>query len=190
MFSGKLKNGVEHAHFTLNNLLEWANSQMKGLVADPMMTNLAELGNENFNFLAQLAASKQLQLHNQIAPDLEAYVDPDQINLVFRNLISNAIKFTPKNGSITLQSQVENDFCQISITDTGVGMSAENVAKLFNQTTHFSTYGTSGEKGTGLGLLLCQEMVEKNGGTIWVESEEGKGTSFKFRLPWQAVDKK
>ncbi|MCU0445513.1 MAG: sensor histidine kinase [Microscillaceae bacterium] len=188
MFSGKLRNGVEHAHFTLNNLLEWANTQLKGLKAEPCATNLAELGNENFNFLEQLAAGKQLQLINQIAPDLEAYVDPDQINLVFRNLISNAIKFTPENGSITLQSQMEDTFCQIAVTDTGIGMNAENAAKLFNKTTHFSTYGTSGEKGTGLGLLLCQEMVEKNGGSIWVESELGKGTSFKFRLPLQAQE--
>jgi signal transduction histidine kinase len=185
MFSSKLKNGVEHAHFTLNNLLEWANSQMKGLVADPIMTNLAELGEENFNFLGQLASAKQIQLQNKIEPNLEAFVDPDQINLVFRNLISNAIKFTPENGLITLQSKMDGDFCEIAIIDTGVGMSTENVAKLFNKASHYTTYGTGGEKGTGLGLLLCQEMIEKNGGTIWVESEEGKGTAFKFRLPWQ-----
>jgi signal transduction histidine kinase len=183
MFSGKLRNGVEHAHFTLNNLLEWANTQLKGLVADPIMTNVAELGEENFNFLGQLAAAKEIALDNQIAPDLEAYIDPDQINLVFRNLISNAIKFTPEKGSITLKSAIEADFCKISIIDTGVGMSPENAAKLFNKTTHFTTYGTSGEKGTGLGLLLCQEMVEKNGGQIWVESQLGQGTSFNFTLP-------
>jgi signal transduction histidine kinase len=185
MFSAKLQTGVEHAHFTLNNLLEWANSQMKGLVADPIMTNLAELGEENFNFLGQLASAKKIEMSNQIDPNLEAFIDPDQINLVFRNLISNAIKFTPENGKITLQSKKEADFCEIAITDTGVGMSDENVAKLFNKTTHFTTYGTANEKGTGLGLLLCQEMIEKNGGTIWAESEVGKGTAFKFRLPLQ-----
>jgi two-component system, sensor histidine kinase LadS len=181
--SKELKKSAEYVDFTLNNLLQWANNQVQNIKPQPKKTNLKLLGTGNFNFLGQLAATKQIEMSNQIDPNLEAFVDPDQINLVFRNLISNAIKFTPKKGSINLQSKTEIDFCEIAICDTGVGMNAENVAKLFNKTTHFITYGTSGEKGTGLGLLLCQEMIEKNGGTIWAESEVGKGATFKFRLP-------
>lgn len=181
--SGKLKNNVERIQFTLNNLLEWANTQLKGLITKPITTNLFQLVEENFNFLEQLASSKEISLCNQVDAHLEAYIDPDQINLVFRNLINNAIKFTPKKGTITLKSTTHADFCTISVIDTGVGIDAESVAKLFNQTSHLTTYGTDGEKGTGLGLLLCQEMVEKNNGTIWAESQVGKGTTFSFTLP-------
>jgi signal transduction histidine kinase len=125
-------------------------------------------------------------MQNNIPSATMVWADPNHINLVVRNLISNAIKFTPKNGQISLKSRQDADFCEIAVVDTGVGMSTENVAKLFNKASHYTTYGTSGEKGTGLGLLLCQEMIEKNGGTIWVESEVSKGTTFIFRLPWQA----
>jgi two-component system, sensor histidine kinase and response regulator len=183
--SGELKSSVEHLNFTLNNLLQWAKTQMEGLHTEPKRFDMARLVNENFNFLNQTAQDKNIAMQNYIPQATIVWADPNHINLVLRNLISNAIKFTPKGGNLILQSKLEADFCEIAIRDTGVGMSAENIAKLFNKTSHFSTYGTANEKGTGLGLLLCQEMIEKNGGTIWAESEVGKGTTFKFRLPLQ-----
>ena len=186
-FSGRLKYGVEHVHFTLNNLLQWANSQMQGLVANPQMINLHHLGQENIELLSQLGANKNIQFDNQIKKEARAFADPDQINLVLRNLVSNAIKFTNDGGSITLASRKEGNFWLVEVHDTGIGMRDENVKKIFDRDVHYTTQGTRGEKGTGLGLLLCQEMIEKNNGIIWVESELGKGTSFKFTLPIQEI---
>ncbi len=102
---------------------------------------------------------------------------------MIRNLISNAIKFTPESGSVTLSAQVARQQVKVSITDTGVGMSPEVVSKLFRIDTKHSTKGTADEKGTGLGLILCKEFIEKNGGRIGVESEPGKGSVFFFTLP-------
>lgn len=100
-----------------------------------------------------------------------------------RNLVGNALKFTPKEGKITISSVIKNNSVVVSVTDTGIGMSKENLNKLFKKDEHFTTQGTNNEAGTGLGLLLCRDFVEANGGTISVESELGKGTSFKFDLP-------
>jgi signal transduction histidine kinase len=181
-FAGKLRIGVEQAHFTLNNLLEWANSQMQGSKTNPQKINLYQLGEENLNLFTQLATAKELQLINQIDSNMMVWADIDDIQLVFRNLINNAIKFTEKGGNITLRSKSEAGICEVAVTDSGIGMCEPDTLKLFHKNTHFTTYGTSGEKGTGLGLLLCQEMVEKNEGKIWVESELGKGATFKFTL--------
>jgi signal transduction histidine kinase len=105
------------------------------------------------------------------------------INTILRNLLSNAIKFTPENGAITLESNVKSSEVEISVSDTGVGISEEDCKLLFNISTTISTKGTSNETGTGLGLIICKEFVEKQGGKIWVESEPGKGSRFIFTLP-------
>ncbi len=183
LFSGKLKKGVEHVHFTLNNLLLWANSQMQGLQTKPQITNLQDLLIENFNLLEAIAKSKNISLLNKIPADAQVWADTDQINLVFRNMISNALKFTTNGGSISVAGEQKGEIWELAVTDTGVGMSAETIAKLFKKENYFSTQGTGGEKGIGLGLLLCQEMIERNGGKIWVASEIGKGTTFRFTLP-------
>ena len=183
LFAGKLRDSVDHVHFTLNNLLIWANAQMQGLTTDPQIINIHRIGEENINLFSQLAIMKEIDLSNMFEENTHVYADPDQINLVIRNLINNAIKFTQSGGIIRLQSKTENGVCEISISDTGIGMDDENIAKLFKKANHFTTQGTSGEKGSGLGLLLCQEMIRENGGKIWVESEPGKGSTFKFTLP-------
>lgn len=186
VFSGKLKKGVEHVHFTLNNLLLWANSQMQGLHTNPQMTDLCELVIENFNLLEEMAYAKKINLRNNLSSNSLAWVDTDQINLVFRNLISNAVKFTPSGGSILVSGVQKEKMWEIAITDTGTGISEENLDKLFRKGNHFSTHGTDGEKGIGLGLSLCQEMIDKNNGQIWVESTLGIGTTFRFTLPTKA----
>ncbi len=187
MFSEKLKNGVEHVYFTLNNLLQWANSQMEGLKSNPQNVNIYNIGKENINLFTQISAHKKIQFVNQLQENLIVFADPDQLNLVFRNLISNAVKFSSEGGSITLGSKLVGNFCEITINDTGIGMGKENISKLFSGTTHFTTTGTIGEKGTGLGLLLCQEMIAQNGGKIWVESTLDQGTSFYFTLPFAKI---
>ena len=105
------------------------------------------------------------------------------LRTILRNLLSNAIKFTNKGGEINIRTEETPAFVCISVSDNGIGIAPENLAKLFNMTEIFSTQGTAREKGTGLGLLLCQEFVEKHGGRIWAESEEGKGSIFNFTLP-------
>jgi signal transduction histidine kinase len=105
------------------------------------------------------------------------------IKTVLRNLISNAIKFTNSKGKIDLTALQNNNFIEIAVSDNGVGMSNETRKKLFDISTNITTKGTANEKGSGLGLILCKEFVEKHGGKIWIESEEGKGSDFKFTLP-------
>ncbi len=100
-----------------------------------------------------------------------------------RNIIANAVKFTPQDGKITIDATMTGDFWQIEIQDTGFGMSDAEIEQLFNIKTHFTKQGTEGEKGSGLGLLLCKEFVENNGGKIWIKSQIKKGTSFFFTLP-------
>lgn len=182
-FIGKFKNSVEHVSFTLNNLLLWANSQLQGLQTRPRVINLYQLATENLNFLGEIAKNKNIELHNQLSEDISAWADKDQINLIFRNLISNALKFTPNHGQVFISGKDKGEFTEVVVSDTGIGIGAESIEKLFKKESHFTTYGTSGEKGTGLGLLLCQEMAEKNNGKIWLESDLGKGTTFKFILP-------
>jgi signal transduction histidine kinase len=110
-------------------------------------------------------------------------IDKNMINTVLRNLINNAIKFTPNNGKITLNCAMEGSLIHLQVTDSGIGMSAAKCESLFNSiTTKNSTLGTAGEKGTGLGLLICKDFIQKHGGTIWVESELGKGSCFHFTI--------
>jgi signal transduction histidine kinase len=182
--SQKLKKNVENIHFTLDNLLHWAWSQMQGIQSEAQEFDLKAVVIEIINLLGEMAKGKKIEIKNLIPDNTFAFADIDHINLVIRNLMSNAIKFTPTEGQISvLTPKAENGFLEIWVQDTGIGMSQMQIDKLFNQATHFTTYGTANEKGTGLGLLLCREMIEKNGGSLWVESTPGEGTTFKFTLP-------
>lgn len=182
-FSARLKEDVKHVHFTLNNLLIWANSQMKGLKTSTQDIDLQGLITENINLFSTIAHTKNIDISYEIPASAYTKADKDQIDLVLRNLISNALKFTPPYGKIHISVSPQDSFWKISVKDTGVGISPERLAKLFLQGTYFSSLGTGGEKGTGFGLWICKEMIEKNGGKIWVESEEGKGSTFSFTLP-------
>jgi signal transduction histidine kinase len=113
--------------------------------------------------------------------------DKNMVKTILRNLISNAIKFTNKNGSVNAGASVTVNNVEISVCDSGIGMTEETMAKLFRLDANLSTHGTENEKGTGLGLILCREFVEKHGGKIWVESEPGKGSTFKFIIPFNNI---
>ena len=110
-------------------------------------------------------------------------VDKNMFNTIMRNLVSNGIKFTKEGGNVYLTAIANEKFVNIAIQDSGIGLSQENISKLFRIDVNYTTPGTNKERGTGLGLVLCKELVEKNGGKIWVESELGKGTKFIFSLP-------
>jgi signal transduction histidine kinase len=137
-----------------------------------------------------MAADKNIDLENAVDDELVAFADKNMVDTVIRNLASNALKFTPRGGSVIISAQQQissNGKCpklvQISVMDTGVGMESDDMDKLFRLDTNHSTPGTEKEQGTGLGLIICKEMVEQNGGQIWMESEAGKGTNVQFTLP-------
>ncbi|MEP2969463.1 sensor histidine kinase, partial [Nonlabens ulvanivorans] len=135
------------------------------------------------DFKTSIAQAKNITITYNAVQDIEFYTDSNLLKTVLRNLISNAIKFTNPNGSINITALQKDKFLEIAVIDTGVGMSTEHMTDLFNLTTHKSQPGTEGEKGSGLGLILCKEFVEKMHGTLWVESVVNKGSTFKFSLP-------
>ena len=182
-FIPKLKTDVENISFTLNNLLSWGQNQLNGVVTKPKRVSLDKLVISNVQLLSELASSKFIKIINQLPENPQIWADQNQIDIVIRNLLSNAIKFTPDNGLITIEAEEKSNMWQISIRDTGIGMTNEIQRKIFQNSTNVTTYGTNNEKGTGLGLSLCKEMVLKNKGEIWLESVPRKGTTFYFTVP-------
>lgn len=181
--SSQIAGSVENTIDLLENLLVWASAQIKGIPIHIQRLHIHTLVSENIGLLTGTAAQKNIQLINHVDDESMAYGDMDMINLVVRNLISNAIKFTPEQGVIELSSADDGDYCTIAVKDNGIGISAENQAKLFDSHLHPTTKGTGNEKGTGLGLLLCRDFISQNNGKIWVESTKGNGSTFYFSLP-------
>lgn len=167
----------------LENLLQWSMVQTGRMPLHPKTTNLNEILEENIELLRGTASQKGISIIRADNLDCFAYIDTNMITTVVRNLISNAIKFTPAEGSIKAGIVMDDEYWKIYIRDNGLGIAKEDQEKLFKIDSNPTTIGTSQEKGTGLGLILCKEFVERNGGQIWVESEKGKGSTFYFTLP-------
>jgi signal transduction histidine kinase len=166
----------------LQDLLQWTKDQMKGETIDAKPLDLKEITTEKINLFTVIAQNKDITLLNEILPDMQVFADRNHVNIILQNLLSNALKFTYSGGTITTLSQNIDKMVQIMVKDTGKGMNEEQQNKLFSMQ-YFTTEGTAGEKGNGLGLHLVKELVEKNGGKIWVRSQEGKGSEFCFLLP-------
>ncbi len=184
MLAKDFDKSVKNLFALLENLLEWSRSQTGNIDFTPEIFNLSGLLMENKSLLEAQAQNKKINLINQASEPLKVSAHKQSINTVIRNLISNAIKFTPEGGTIQTRAMRSGDVIVVSVADNGVGMSPAVVEKLFRIDTKITTKGTADEKGTGLGLILCKDFVEKNGGRIWVESEPGKGTVFHFSLPF------
>ncbi len=167
----------------LDTLLIWAKAQSGKLDFNPEVMNIAELISDSIRIIENQAKAKNIKVVNESEKVLIAKVDKEMIKTVIRNLLSNSVKFTPHNGNISISASVKNDNIVISVTDSGIGISSEVQDKLFRIDNKINTKGTDNEKGTGLGLILCREFVERHGGRIWVESEAGKGSRFSFSLP-------
>lgn len=182
-FVPKLRTDIDNISFTLNNLLSWGQTQMNGTITQPSVVSLEHLVKDNVNLLSEIAGNKSIKMVSQMGENTLAWSDADQIDIVIRNLMSNALKFTAKNGMVTIDAQEKNNHWEVSVRDTGVGIDEETKDKIFAKNSNVTTYGTDNEKGTGLGLSLCKEMVENNKGTIWVESVLRKGTCFYFTVP-------
>jgi PAS domain S-box-containing protein len=167
----------------LENLLSWAKSQQNEIVFRPETIYFYEMVNACILVYSDLASSKAIKIHNLIPTGQRVYADSNLLTTIVRNIVSNAIKFTEKNKNIHIGiTELETTY-RISIKDEGIGIGAEGIAKIFNPSENYITYGTAGEKGSGLGLILCKEFIEKHGGTLWVESEPGAGSDFIFTLP-------
>ena len=167
----------------LENLLQWSRSQTGNIDYEPRYISVKKMINEIIDALMINIENKQLKINIKVDDKTIAYVDENMITTVIRNLISNAIKFSPLGESINIRCTQQDEFIVLAIIDNGVGIKKDDQNKLFRIDQHITTPGTADEKGSGLGLILCKEFVEKNGGKIWVESEINKGSSFIFTMP-------
>jgi len=174
---------IKGVGLTLTNLIDWAGSQIKGRNLTLSNVDIFLMGVEMEQTFIHALQVKNIEFINKAYPGRGAVADENHLKVILRNLISNAIKFTGDKGFIKLGTTIENYELIVSVTDSGKGMTADETEKLFYLNTHFSNSGTSGEKGTGIGLLLCKELVELNGGKLKVNSTPGKGSVFYFNLP-------
>ena len=178
-----MKKSADGLFGLLENLLEWSRLQ-RGLISfSPSDFLLKPRVSQIMNSLQELARNKEIEVIYNIADDLRILVDENMLASTIRNLVSNALKFTSKGGRVTISAISINNSIQISISDTGIGMDEEIKKNLFQIDAHISRQGTDGEPSSGLGLIICKDFVEKHGGKIWVESEEGKGSTFYFNIP-------
>lgn len=177
-----LQLSARHLYALLNNLLTWSRIQRGVMPYRPTDINVFELIQTTQYLFAAKAKHKQIALHNVAQEPLMAYADYNMIDTVVRNLVSNALKFTPAGGSVSISAKQQLHTVEILVADTGIGISESGITKLFRIGTHYSKPGTQGEEGTGLGLILCKDLVEKNGGTLRVESRVGAGTTFYVTL--------
>ena len=184
-----LQTAKKSAHQTfdlLDNLLTWSRSQMETTNIYPKTENLGKILQNNIELKLALAQQKEISINHDFPENIEAYFDVDMINTVIRNLLSNAIKYTPKMGEITVSAETENGMASVHIADSGIGLGEEEMRNLFNLNKK-SRNGTQGEKGTGLGLIICKEFIWKNYGKIWVTPNQPKGTVFHFSVPVQKI---
>ncbi len=178
----ELRVRFNHTRSLMNNLLDWTVLQMDKMNLQASNVLLFKIVEENIELMGSIQ-SKKIRMVNNVPQNAIGYADSNTINLVIRNLMTNAIKFTNDGGEIAVSAEPKGNEWVMSVRDNGIGMSDDIQKKLFDKINPYSTRGTANEKGTGLGLILCKEFVEKNGGRIWVESKENKGSTFWFTVP-------
>lgn len=176
-----LSKNVGYTYDLQDNLLHWSRSQLHGEIVYPELFDLKRLIREKIILFEKKALEKKINLEDLVADNTFLFADKNMIRLVLHNLLANAIKFCNPGDRIAIAAKPEEEDTIVSVSDTGIGMDTAAMSKLFEFGT-ISTPGTQGEKGTGLGLMLCKDFVEKNDGAIWVESTPGKGSCFYFRL--------
>jgi signal transduction histidine kinase len=178
-----INNSANSAYKLLENLLEWSRAQTGLIEFNQERTILKNNIDLACEITESIASNKNLSLDLDISQSIEVFADRNMLNTVLRNLITNALKYTNKGGVIKIRAYSQDNNIIVSVIDNGVGIDPAIMDNLFNISQKVSTTGTERETGTGLGLLLCKEFVEKHGGEIWVDSELGKGSEFKFTLP-------
>ncbi|MGB8451821.1 MAG: histidine kinase N-terminal 7TM domain-containing protein [Anaerocolumna sp.] len=178
----EVKKQVNYTYNIIENLLEWLNSQRDGLVFKPSLWLLAQIVGDTVSLYLINASVKGILINSNIDEKIKVYADKEMLELVLRNLLSNAVKFTEQGGSISIEAYETDTETIIAVKDTGIGMDKEKVQTLFQECYAGTTLGTAGEKGIGLGLLICKEFIMKGGGRIWAESIPGKGSTFYISL--------
>lgn len=181
-FFKMITDSATETYSLLENLLEWSSSQRSAIRANPSPVDLDEIVQKGAQLFRAAAHNKNISISAQAASCGSIETDRDMLTTILRNLISNAVKFTPEGGSVTVSCEADESFVRLIVTDTGIGISPDTIEKLFSVESNISTRGTSGEKGTGLGLILCRELAEKIGGRIEPESS-GRGSTFTLTLP-------
>lgn len=184
--AGGILSSSKKAMDLLTNLMTWSQLESDRMPFSPTLLDISSLVSEVLSLVKPTAEQKNIFIENQMPLNAQVFADREMISTILRNLFTNAIKFTESGGKITVLSSLDKNDLKVTIIDNGVGISKERIDKLFAIGNSNSTPGTQNEKGTGLGLILCKEFVEKNGGKIWVESEEGLGSTFYFTLPVSA----
>jgi signal transduction histidine kinase len=179
-----IREELSGANNLLDNLLEWAKSQRNAVSFNPsQVKEMNGLVDRCIQAVSVMSLKKKIVITSQVADGLSLFADTGMLETVIRNLLSNAIKFTHISGEIVLTAVGKDDGVLFSISDNGQGIPKDKITGLFIETSQYTTFGTQGEKGTGLGLNLCYEFVHKHGGKIWVESIENKGSTFYFSIP-------
>jgi signal transduction histidine kinase len=182
VISDKLKANLNVTQRTLENLLNWSLSQMEGIKTEKKDFLLHGVVDESCRLMEEIASKKNVSLESNVHPSLRVVADPDQVQLILRNLIHNAIKFSKRNGRVLVSCEEEQDTCKVTVRDYGIGMTPDEVGNIIGSKKHFTKIGTQQEKGTGLGLLLCQEFIKRNGGDLKIQSIAGEGTAVSFTL--------
>ncbi len=182
-----MKDDATNIYTLLENLLEWSRLKRGVLEFNPVNLNLLKTINSGISAVNASAKKKGVEVEILVSEDIEIKADLHMFETVIRNLISNSVKFTPSGGKVKVEvvRDIENT-TEVRISDTGIGIPSVMINKLFILNEKTSRIGTDGESSTGLGLLLCKEFIEKHDGKIWVESEEGKGSTFSFTIPWRS----
>jgi signal transduction histidine kinase len=187
-FIGEMNAAAKNTLNLLENLLAWSRSQTGRMQCSPRRISISDIVSETVELLKNNAEEKELSLLNDVEPENFVYADAEMTKTVVRNLVSNAVKYTAKGGTVKIASKETEAFTEISISDTGIGITEQRMETLFKIDFPHSAKGTAGEQGTGLGLLLCKEFLEKNRGEIEAKSRPGEGSVFSIRLPKEASD--
>ena len=181
------KNASLNNYSMLENLLSWARGQQGRIDFKPQRADLKMHVDRSIDMLISISKRKSINLHSDIPDKMYAFFDKNMLTIILRNLIMNALKFTEKNGEIKITAEIKDNFIQVMVKDSGIGISEEEKIKILNNTGFYSRAGTGGEKGTGLGLIICKRFIEINGGILRIESEQGRGSAFYFTLPIEPV---
>ena len=181
-YIGYISNSAQNIFNLLTNLLTWSQSQTSKIESDPMVFNLREEVNQTIELLSNNSGNKSIFVRNEVNSSIQVNADKNMTETILRNIISNAIKFTPAKGEVSISAEKMESIVRVAIKDSGIGITEADMKNLFKIDKSISRAGTSGESGTGLGLLICKEFVEKNGGEISVESNLNRGTTFYFTL--------
>lgn len=182
-YADEIYNSCDQVNRLLENLLEWTRTQTKGIKFQPQKTRIDELITNVLTVLGKNAKDKNINIQNNVTAPIEVVADKEMLETIVRNLVNNSIKFTPKGGNITITAEHQTNKVKLTVSDTGVGISEKNIKRLFKIDENIKTSGTNNEKGTGLGLVICKEFINFHEGSIWVDSEIDKGSSFHFEIP-------